>query len=394
MCNLIYSFCKSDQEEHISSFGLPLFPKLTQQDIAEADRLRDAYRIIAHSQSSNVKQVCKTLNVPERLGSGDLVFHINGAPIYVRDSRKKPTLNMKRPLVEGLYRKGRKGMGDNEDLVPHVLARLCDHRFVHDAVVNVFANMLNLREVEKRKNDPKYNPVHMSNTYLIDRLCFLKPYRKGTGQTDWSKVKFTYNPTGADCFTNATRKCPKTNKSNIGGMNLFECRLLIFPVNEYDTHFVFFCIEPLTLRQKFYDSFHGKVKNDKLRTHVSKQIHQWIKHQHQLRHNKPHPKSSLEWSYRLVQDKSEVLKNSHQGGTVDCGLHICLVPLLIADNQPLNIFGETKDEKVMAGIEMRRRMILSFQRNKCMFETRDNKPTLKDLQDTVAKVVESNKRDD
>ena len=34
-------------------------------------------------------------------------------------------------------------------------------------------------------------------------------------------------------------------------MNIFECRLLIFPMNEFNTHFTFFAIHPLELTQRF-----------------------------------------------------------------------------------------------------------------------------------------------
>ena len=97
---------------------------------------------------------------------------------------------------------------------------------------------------------------------------------------------------------------------------------------------------------------------------------------------------------KLVQDRSSVLKKRHQGGTVDCGLHTCVVSLLIADNQPLNVFGETTEERRNDGIEMRRRMILSLQRSTCMFETTSREPALKDLQELVAEVDKNNKKDD
>ena len=48
----------------------------------------------------------------------------------------------------------------------------------------------------------------------------------------------------------------------------------------------------------------------------------------------------------------------------------------------------------MAGIEMRRRMILSFQRNVCMFETREIEQTLEDLQEKVAEVDRYNKNNE
>jgi len=36
----------------------------------------------------------------------------------------------------------------------------------------------------------------------------------------------------------------------------------------------------------------------------------------------------------------KVLQNSYQGGTNTCGIHTCVVPILIADGLPLDVFGK------------------------------------------------------
>jgi len=105
---------------------------------------------------------------------------------------------------------------------------------------------------------------------------------------------------------------------------------------------------------------------------VSRNLHNWIIHQYQIRLGKPHPKSLVKWSKNRVISDCNVLENSYQGDTNTCGIHTCVVPVLIADGLPLNVFGKTSDEQKKAGTEMRRRMMLCIIDEKCWFETEGN----------------------
>ena len=71
----------------------------------------------------------------------------------------------------------------------------------------------------------------------------------------------------------------------------------------------------------------------------------------------------------MVESRPEVLGNSSQGITFDCGLHTCVVPVLLQQELPLGVFGETNEERKLAGIEMRRRVTLGLSRGQFMFHT-------------------------
>ena len=79
----------------------------------------------------------------------------------------------------------------------------------------------------------------------------------------------------------------------------------------------------------------------------------------------------MEWTAGSVMDEHSKLGNSMQYG-LDCGLHSCVTPIFFALNEDINVFGTKSEDRKKAGIEMRRRMILSLCRNECMF-----KPALK-----------------
>ena len=101
---------------------------------------------------------------------------------------------------------------------------------------------------------------------------------------------------------------------------------------------------------------------------MSRMIHDWIIHQHKLRLGTEHPKCTVGWKMHLVTDDSAILGNSKQFG-LDCGLHACAAPIFIANGgKEINFFGTNDEERQKAGIEMRRRMILSLSRNEFLFK--------------------------
>ena len=99
------------------------------------------------------------------------------------------------------------------------------------------------------------------------------------------------------------RENPSTGKKSHGGLDLFACNWLFFPLNKFQHHWTFFCVDPNTLEQRFYCSQHGRLddkgrkgKLKQLRCHVSKCLHRWIIHQHKLRLGGEHPKVNVTWS--------------------------------------------------------------------------------------------------
>ncbi len=151
--------------------------------------------------------------------------------------------------------------------------------------------------------------------------------------------------------------------------------LLIFPYNEGIWHWVIFCVDPVSLKQSFYDSLNKRMSTYEYCEHVSSCIHRWVIDYHKLRKSSDHPKQDWKWSPELVEDDHEVLGNGMQIGC-DCGLHILVLQVLIQKQMMLDVFGETSKEKEAASIEIRQRIMLSIFYNKWYFipdEARLNK---------------------
>lgn len=165
-------------------------------------------------------------------------------------------------------------------------------------------------------------------------------------------------------------------EKKLAAVDVFEQNsLLIFPHNEGIWHWVIFCVDPVSLKQSFYDSLNQRMSTYEYCEHVSMCIHRWVIDYHKLRKSTDHPKRDLRWSPELVEDDHEVLGNGMQIGC-DCGLHILVLPVLIQKQLMLDVFGQTSKEKEAASIEIRQRIMLSIFYNKWYFipdEARLNK---------------------
>ena len=211
----------------------------------------------------------------------------------------------------------------------------------------------------KRCNSPvPYKSSHMFDSYFLESLCYKK-----------KRKSFQINEVLKHLTCKRVRPDNVFGRSQTGGVDIFQCKHLIFPLNENNLHWVFFCVDPITLQQKFYDSLHHRL-TDK-RKHISQCIHQYLIDIYSVMHIKNHPCSSAGWSMEYVQCDASLLGNSHQGSTVDCLLHVCVVPILIVDNQKLNVLGNTNADHIQAGIELRRRMALNMHTGNFMFKTED-----------------------
>ena len=87
----------------------------------------------------------------------------------------------------------------------------------------------------------------------------------------------------------------------------------------------------------------------------------------QQRHGKlsPFPKE-LDIKTNLV-DTTEILGSCIQSPN-DYMLHSTVVIVLIADSRPINMLRKNKSERQLAGIEMRRRIVIQLQTRTFMFE--------------------------
>ena len=98
-----------------------------------------------------------------------------------------------------------------------------------------------------------------------------------------------YDAASADLHTRCKRKrkidmnSDRKGRQVMGAMNLFECRMIIFPLFESGIHYIYFAVDPMTLKQKVYDSLHGSLYDfdkdkdqyvpDETRVHISQSIH-------------------------------------------------------------------------------------------------------------------------
>ena len=113
--------------------------------------------------------------------------------------------------------------------------------------------------------------------------------------------------------------------------------LLMFPHNEGNRHWVIFCMDPVSLKQSFYDSLNKRMSNYQYCDHVSSCIHCWVLDYHKLKKCTDHPKQDLRWSPELAEDNHEILGNGLQIGC-DCGLHILVLQVFIQKQLVLDVF--------------------------------------------------------
>ncbi len=95
---------------------------------------------------------------------------------------------------------------------------------------------------------------------------------------------------------------------------------------------------------------------------TSKAIHQWMLNYHETTMGHKDPKARR-WTKGIVTDGHNVLRNAHQVG-VDCGLHACVVLVLIQNGIPLHVLGQAVEN---ISKELRVRMTLLMARNQFMF---------------------------
>ena len=333
------------------SFELPFYPPMSQADIVEADRLR---------------------NIDEYLGElGDSWRVIpphecySGGPIYKLVDCCDGEIDQGVELLEDDYAKlgidvNKKGTHGTFSISYKSLKTLENRQFVNDEIINGFSAHFNKRQALKyTRHKSGYRPGHMFSTHFIPKLCFKN--NKPQFQVDIN-----------DRWLNKSRVpksgCRETACSVEGATDIFKCERLLFPMNEGNLHWVVFSINPNTLCQKLYDSLHGGL--DEKRIHVSSCLYRWMLHEHRRRYGKAHLKETVPWSQDCILSSAQVLGNSSQGSTVDCALHTIVVPVLLQDKEYLDVFGKNHDEQVKAGIEMRRRVVLTLSRGDFMFETR------------------------
>ena len=147
----------------------------------------------------------------------------------------------------------KKGTGESKTVNKKAMRNLKDNTLVSDEFISEFSMKFNLRECQKRTNNPSYKPIHMFKTFLLILLCASRDRIDG------------YDAASADLHTRCKRKrkidmnSDREGRQVMSAMNLFECRMIIFPLFESGIHYIFFAVDPMSLKQKVYDSLHGSL---------------------------------------------------------------------------------------------------------------------------------------
>ena len=209
-----------------------------------------------------------------------------------------------------------------------------------------------------------YVTVHMFHPYVLDQMAF----DKEPTLTAWEnrELRKPDDFGGTNDWTKKRRVMIGDKKVDVG-MDIFGCRKIVFLFNEGNAHNSAFSVEPATLRQKYYCSCHRRIAGSDFRRHASQKIHAWVKDQHRYRLGEDHPMESLEWSQNLVTDDPVVLGTPNQGHTVDCVVYAFVTQVFEAEGMSLDVFGSTYRDKELAGIELRRRAMLSLHHDENYF---------------------------
>ncbi len=81
--------------------------------------------------------------------------------------------------------------------------------------------------------------------------------------------------------------------------------------------------------------------------------------------------------WRLV--KTRCRRANNKQGTNDCGIHVCVIPVLLSSNIPLQVLGTNHRHWAKAGAELRQRLCLTFETGEYQFRKR-----IPELQSTEA----------
>jgi hypothetical protein len=210
-------------------------------------------------------------------------------------------------------------------------------------------------------------PIHIMSTYFVTKLCYWKGELLLDPKLDemdrWTSRKYLCK---VDEITECEKSVINATATYIrGALDIFKCRRVIFPVNVSSVHWIMFSVNPRSLRIVCFDSLHCGI--NKWRQDVTHNIYRWMLYEHQQRHGRAHAKVDKTWDPGTC-----VLDGQSQGTTKqrknDCGLHVCLVSLLLQQGLKLDVPVFGRKGSANAITEVRRRMVLTFERGIYMFQ--------------------------
>jgi hypothetical protein len=315
--------------------NLPFLPRLTPLHVLLADKLRDKKFIVPAT-------VMKVIE-------GNQIKRIPGT-LY---ALKGEQLDMERAIDP--KDQDTEQWGCKRRVYPvaeKCIKSLHDSTYVFDDVVAAIVRVFNYREYRRGLDDPGYKCSIMISNHWVDLMCF-KVKRSTSGRKEYSCI---YLPNEL-----CDRLTTKVGEDKINaGVDIFSVNVnwIIFPWNIGNWHWAFFVVNPKSLEQRFYDSLNGNLDAYTHADHVSQCIHKWVKDYHRLRTGEDHLLHETEWSRELIEDDQKRLKTNIQTG-VDCALYTVTQPFIIQDGLDLDVLGKTEEARKQAGIELRRRVMLS-----------------------------------
>ena len=238
---------------------------------------------------------------------------------------------------------------------------------VSDAIINAFSNYFHRNEMSEMENDPAYMPIHIMSTFFVSNLCFHNTQqvlpRPNTRAVDkWTSRKRACGLGGDDTHTHSKKSMVLVD----GALDIFKCRWVVFPYNEMSNHWIVLCVNPRTLRMTWFDSLRSSIKEHG-RPAVAQHIRTWLLHEHKRRHGKEHANATELWDPRISVTDGKT-KGYRLQGEDDCGMHVCLLILLLQRKQCLNVSGSAREWSANAMTEVRRRLVLTFETGVYMFQ--------------------------
>jgi hypothetical protein len=330
---------ENDAEYTSWEFDLPFLPKLTEEMIGTANDVLFREMPVLKGFSPTHYPQCSCFEVEKGVHRYDLSREFD----YTFSS------------------KGNRNRGSHEVSAGNILC-LRDGKHLHSDVMQAFISMFNSQEQKKARDRPGYKPAVMIDSFFVVGLCFhMNQLRDGYHRLIYEKkyykrLKFSVVEGEGK---SAERVCAAYDVF-VGISTLY------VQYNIHNTHWVFFKICPTTLNQCYFDSVHWRLADSNEHMHVSTCLHKWLIDLYRDTRGYDHP-NKRKWRKEDVVDLNNILGNPHQAG-LDCGLHTCIIPVMIQEGLPLHLLG---NGSVSSGREIRIRMLLSLYKRKWLFEAND-----------------------
>jgi len=246
--------------------------------------------------------------------------------------------------------------------------------FSDDEILECFVAQFNENELQKRRADKYYQPMHMFGSRIMQELeGFLRDEDSEASCREKASALVSGRSTKRLTITDGAVSA----KAVQCGMDLFGCRGIIFPVNEgysvgskskavsKGNHWTFFKADPTTLTMEYYCSLHNSGNSPRNQKR-SKLIFEWLKYEHKIRHGQEHNLHNAKWERTLDHAR---LGTVTQIG-VDCLFHVMGNCALLAEDRPVSTLcrgGGDSDGK--RGCELRYRMMVGILTKTYMFQT-------------------------